>query len=144
MGRRRRTPPERQAAGAPAPEADGLRIDRWLWAARFFKTRGNAAEAVSGGKVHVNGRRVKPSRLVRPGDRLEIQRSGQRWVVTVRALSARRGPAEVARTLYEETAESRAAREAAREARRRERLAPARRPGGRDRRRLRELKGRAG
>ncbi len=137
MGRRRRDGDRAEAARAAE---EPVRVDKWLWAARFFKTRANAAEAVSGGKVHVNGQRVKPSRLIRPGDCLDIQRSGQRWTVIVRALSRRRGPAQVARTLYEETPESRAAREAAREARRRETAAPPRRPDGRDRRRLRQLK----
>ena len=90
-----------------------VRIDKWLWAARFFKTRSAATEAVAGGRVHVDGARVKPARDVRPGDRVEISRDGLRWTVVVRALADRRGPASVAATLYEETPESREARERA-------------------------------
>jgi ribosome-associated heat shock protein Hsp15 len=88
-----------------------VRIDKWLWAARFFKTRGAATEAVVGGHVHVNGERVKPSKEVRPGDVVEISKRELRWTVTVKAVSERRGPASVAATLYEESSESRAARE---------------------------------
>jgi ribosome-associated heat shock protein Hsp15 len=88
-----------------------VRIDKWLWAARFFKTRAAATEAVLGGHVHVGGARVKPAREVRPGDTLEIRRGPVRWTVVVRGLGDRRGPATVAETLYDETAESRAERE---------------------------------
>lgn len=84
----------------------GVRIDKWLWAARFFKTRGLAAEAVTGGKVHINGQRVKPSRCVREGDQLEIQRAQEAFIVIVVQLSARRGPAREAIQLYTETSES--------------------------------------
>ncbi len=90
---------------------DAVRIDKWLWAARFFKTRSAATEAVLGGHVHVGGVRVKPAREVRPGDRVEIRRGTTRWTVVVRALADRRGPAAVAVTLYEETPESQAARQ---------------------------------
>ncbi|MDD5329022.1 MAG: S4 domain-containing protein [Sulfuricella sp.] len=89
-----------------------LRIDKWLWAARFFKTRALAAEAVDGGKAHLNGTRVKPAKAVNVGDRLEIRVGRFEFVVVVQGLSARRGPASEAAKLYEETAESRAAREA--------------------------------
>ena len=88
-----------------------MRIDKWLWAARFFKTRGAATEAVLGGHVHVNGERVKPSKEVRPGDVVEISKHELRWTVTVKDVAERRGPASVAATLYEESAESQAARE---------------------------------
>ena len=88
-----------------------MRIDKWLWAARLFKTRALAVEAVSGGRVAVNGLQVKPSRPVRPGDRLEVTKGTVRLSVVVRGISARRGPAAAAALLYEETAESRAARE---------------------------------
>jgi ribosome-associated heat shock protein Hsp15 len=88
-----------------------VRIDKWLWAARFFKTRSVATEAVAGGPVKVNGERAKPSREVLVGDRLEIRRDQQRWTVDVRALAERRGPAAAAAELYEETEESKAARE---------------------------------
>lgn len=94
-----------------------IRIDKWLWAARFFRTRSQASDAVDGGKVHLNGQRVKPAREVRPGDTLIIT-AGENWEVVVRGLSERRGPAPEARLLYEETATSLAAREAARESRR--------------------------
>jgi ribosome-associated heat shock protein Hsp15 len=90
---------------------EAVRIDKWLWAARFFKTRAAATEAVLGGHVHVGGARVKPAKEVRPGDTLEIRRGGLRWAVVVRALADRRGPASVAATLYEETPESRSDRE---------------------------------
>jgi ribosome-associated heat shock protein Hsp15 len=87
------------------------RIDKWLWAARFFKTRGAATEAVLGGRVHVNGERVKPAKEVRPGDVVEISIRDLRWTITVKDLAERRGPAAVAAKLYEESPESRAARE---------------------------------
>jgi ribosome-associated heat shock protein Hsp15 len=88
------------------------RIDKWLWAARFFKTRGLATEAVTGGRVHVNGERVKPAKDVHEGDRIEITIDAVQRVLFVRALADKRGPAKVAQTLYEETAESIAKREA--------------------------------
>jgi ribosome-associated heat shock protein Hsp15 len=92
-----------------APER--LRVDRWLWAARFLKSRSLAAEAVKGGRVQVNGERVKPSREIRPGDRLEVTLGQERRTVVVRGIAERRGPATQAALLYEETAESLAARE---------------------------------
>ncbi len=118
----------------------GTRIDRWLWAARFFKTRGLAQTAVAGGKVHVDGQRVKPARCVKPGDRVEITRGGERLEVVVAEVSDRRGPAPEAQRLYDETPESLALRSAAREARRRRAdsraPAPDHRPDKRSRRRL--------
>lgn len=115
-----------------------VRIDKWLWAARFYKNRALATQAVTGGLVHVNGERVKPARGVRVGDRLEITREEERFVVEVLALAERRGPASVARELYRESEESLLAREAGREARRLRAEAPglqiARRPNKRDRR----------
>jgi len=90
---------------------DQVRIDKWLWAARFFKTRGAAATAVLGGRVHVNGERVKPSKPVRAGDHLEVTKGTERWTLRVTQLAERRGPASVAQTLYTESHESRAARE---------------------------------
>jgi ribosome-associated heat shock protein Hsp15 len=113
-----------------------VRIDKWLWAARFFKTRSLATRAVSGGHVHLNGGRVKPSRPVEPGDRLRITRGVEEFTVDVLALSARRGPAKVARTLYAETEDSVIRREEAREQRRLVR-APAARPEGRPDKRAR-------
>lgn len=100
----------------PEPAAR-LRIDKWLWAARFFKTRSLAAQAVEGGKAHLNGQRVKPARDVKVGDLLDIAIGDLRWTVIVRALSGKRGPAIQARELYEETGESLARREAALEQR---------------------------
>jgi ribosome-associated heat shock protein Hsp15 len=91
-------------------EDNTLRIDKWLWAARFFKTRALAAEAVAGGKVKVNGERAKAARAVRLGDALRIQIGPYEYDVRVRALSARRGPAPQAVLLYEETGPSKAAR----------------------------------
>ena len=83
-----------------------VRIDKWLWAARFFKTRNSAANAVQGGKVHVNGQRVKPSRSIQVGDKLEITRGQYQAVVEIEALSENRGPAKEARKLYKESLES--------------------------------------
>ncbi len=90
---------------------ESVRIDKWLWAARFFKTRALATEAVAGGRVHVNGERVKPAKLIHPRDVLEITRGTERWTVRVEQLAERRGPAAVAEALYTETGDSRAARE---------------------------------
>jgi ribosome-associated heat shock protein Hsp15 len=95
-----------------------MRIDRWLWTARMFKTRGLAAEAVKGGRVHVNGVATKPSREVVPGDELEITTGPVRRTVIVRGAAQRRVSAAEAAKLYEETAESIAERERQREARR--------------------------
>jgi ribosome-associated heat shock protein Hsp15 len=88
-----------------------VRLDRWLWAARFFKTRPLAAEAIAGGKVHVNGTRAKSSKQLQAGDELRIRVGPYEWLVTVTGLSERRGPASVAKTLYEESAAGRVARE---------------------------------
>lgn len=86
------------------------RLDKWLWAARFFKTRTLAAAAVSGGHVHINGSRAKASRVLQLGEELTIRRGIYEYVVTVRGLSIRRGPAKEAVLLYEETAASQAKR----------------------------------
>jgi len=90
---------------------DRVRVDRWLWAARFYKTRGAATEAVMGGRVHLNAERVKPAKDVRVGDRLEVTIGDIRRTVVVRGLAERRGPAAVAAALYEETPESVALRD---------------------------------
>jgi ribosome-associated heat shock protein Hsp15 len=92
---------------------EDIRLDKWLWAARFFKTRSLAAEAVGGGKVEINGHRPKPSRVVRAGDRLTIQRGPYQWTIIVKDVSRQRGPAALAQGLYEETEESLRQREAA-------------------------------
>jgi ribosome-associated heat shock protein Hsp15 len=121
----------------------GVRVDKWLWAARFFKTRGAATEAVLGGHVQVNGARVKPARDVVVGDRLEITRSHERWTVVVTGVADRRGPASVAATLYEETPDSAEERKRRREERRLARPLGAdlaARPTKRDRRRLDALR----
>jgi ribosome-associated heat shock protein Hsp15 len=89
-----------------------MRIDKWLWAARFFKTRGLAQASVAGGKVKVSGRRVKAAKELSLGDQLTIRIGEFEWAITVKALSDKRGPAEVARKLYEEDEESRARRTA--------------------------------
>ena len=91
-------------------DLEKVRIDKWLWAARFYKTRGLASEAIAGGKVQVNGDRAKRARPVQPGDELRIRQGPYEHHVVVRALSARRGPASMAAQLYEETSASRAAR----------------------------------
>jgi ribosome-associated heat shock protein Hsp15 len=90
-----------------------VRIDKWLWAARFYKTRSAATDAVLGGRVHINGGRVKPAKDVRPGDEIELTVGVVHRVVEVLALSDKRGPATVAATLYCETPESIEARERA-------------------------------
>lgn len=108
-----------QRGGHPS---DGVRLDKWLWAARFFKTRSLATEAVNGGKVELNGLRPKPSKDVKLGDQLRVRLGPYIHELTVRGLSDRRGPASVAALLYEESAESVAARERLRE---QHRLAPA-------------------
>ena len=125
------------------PPPDRVRIDKWLWAARFFKTRSQATEAVDGGKVEVGGARVKPAKDVKIGDELRIRLGPYEHLVVVRGLSDKRGPASVAQTLYEETPESIAAREKLRED---HRMAPAMfvyeekgRPTKKDRRALTEF-----
>jgi len=90
---------------------ESVRLDKWLWAARFFKTRKMATEAINGGKVHLNSARVKPSRSVKVGDTLEITRESYRYHVTVQGLNDKRRPAKEAELLYEESAESMNSRE---------------------------------
>ena len=122
-----------------------VRIDKWLWAARFFKSRSLATDAVNGGLAQLNGARVKPSRDVAPGDELEITIGQTRRTVIVRGVSDRRGPAKEAVKLYEETPESIAARELAAEQRRLMSPPPGAdlgmRPTKRDRRRLDSVRG---
>ena len=116
-----------------------VRLDKWLWAARFFKTRSVAREAVSGGKVHLNGNRAKPGRSLNLGDELRIQRGEEEFIITVVELSLRRGPAVAARALYEESEENRIGREKLAEERKLENqhhAMPERRPDKRQRRRL--------
>ncbi len=119
-----------------------VRIDKWLWAARFFKTRSLATQAVAGGKVHLNGQRVKPAHPVRLGDELCIQRGGLAMMVRVLVLSEQRRPAPEAAVLYQETPASQEARERGREERQlwrsiHDNARPAGRPSKRDRRLIR-------
>ena len=125
------------------PTMERVRIDKWLWAARFFKTRSAAAQAVGGGRVHVNGVRAKPAKEVGVGDEIELSIRADRWVVEVTGVGERRVSATVAATLYRETPESIAARErAAAERRLAEPLAAdlGARPTKLDRRRLDALR----
>lgn len=121
-----------------------MRLDKWLWAARFYKTRSQAADAVGGGRVKVNGAAAKPARELKTGDLLHLRAGEQDWQVVVRAFAEQRRPAPEARLLYEETAESAAERERLAELRK---LAPAPeaeqrgRPTKRDRRQLGRLRG---
>lgn len=89
---------------------DKMRIDKWLWAARFFKTRSLAIQAIDNGRVKLNGDRIKPAREVKPGDRLLVHLGDVDWSLTVRALAMQRGPAPVAQALYEEDPASHARR----------------------------------
>lgn len=126
-----------------AEESGVVRVDKWLWAARFFKTRALASEAVSGGKVHINGKRVKPAHRLRVGDDLRIQRGGIEFAVAVLAVSERRGPAPEARQLYAESDDSirrREAEAAARKDRTASAPSPQRRPSKRERRALSRLR----
>ena len=93
------------------PELEVIRLDKWLWTARFYKTRKLAADAISGGKVHVNNQRTKPGKEVKPGTKLTITKDSYRWDVSIIALSNQRRPAKEAVLLYEETAESLAKRQ---------------------------------
>lgn len=116
---------------------DSVRMDKWLWAARFFKTRALASRACELGRVHSNGVEAKPARDVRVGDKLQVRTEAGEFDIEVLGLSAMRGPASVAQTLYRETETGKAARlKAAEEARAMREVAPipARRPSKRDRR----------
>ena len=95
---------------ADSPSLTRMRLDKWLWAARFFKTRSLATQAIDHGRVKLNGERVKPAREVKLGDRLSLHAGEADWVLTVRGLSTQRGPAPVAQRLYEEDADSQARR----------------------------------
>ncbi len=122
-------------------ETRSVRADIWLWAARFFKTRSQCRQAIDGGKVEHNEAACKPSKPIKPGDRLCVTRGEERYEVEVLGVSEKRGPASVAQTLYRETAASIATREAAREQRRLTgSIGPDKRPDKQDRRALRKLK----
>jgi ribosome-associated heat shock protein Hsp15 len=122
-----------------------IRIDKWLWAARFFKTRALASRSCDLGRIQSNGLKAKPAREVRVGDRLRIENEGGIFEVDVKGLSAMRGPAAVAQALYEETAESREARRTLAEQKKALDAfiqMPERRPTKRDRRRIIQFRGR--
>jgi len=116
-----------------------MRLDKWLWAARFFKTRGLAQAAVHGGRVHLNQQRVRPSRSIKPGDVVSVTKGPYCFTVTVVALARQRGPAAAAAAMYQEHADSVETRERIREERALQRSinsAPETRPDKRDRRRI--------
>jgi len=134
--------PDDRAMSEGKPVANQVRIDKWLWAARFFKTRALAVQAVSGGKVQVNGNRVRSSRIVQIGEILRIRRGEEEFTITILGLSMVRRPAIEARLLYEESEESMRLRQES--ARMRALLAagqsmPVKRPDKRDRRKIREF-----
>lgn len=132
--------PSRQQTSPGATEK--IRIDKWLWAARFFKTRSLASEAIKGGKIAVNGQRSKPSREVVIGDSISLRQGFEQKIVIVRGISARRGPATEAQRLYEETAqsmESRAKEKSLRQLASNQRPRGEGRPTKRDRRQIERL-----
>jgi ribosome-associated heat shock protein Hsp15 len=122
----------------------GVRLDKWLWAARFFKTRGIARDAIDGGKIHIDGVKAKPSKVVTPGIEIEISRGQTDMVVIVRDVREDRRPASEAQLLYEETAESIQKRDRERDLNRFSRAgfqAADHRPNKRERRQMTKLKG---
>jgi len=124
------------------PDKENVRLDKWLWAARFFKTRSIAAKAVNGGKVHHNQKRVKAARSIAVGDQLDITKGSLEFHITVLGISSVRRPAREAQLLYVESEESRKKREEQRDFRRMANAgysAPAAKPGKRDRRKIRSF-----
>ena len=127
----------RATTGKEGTEA--IRLDKWLWAARFFKTRQLATDAINGGKVHLNGQRAKPGKEIAPGARLSIHKEEYEWEIVVTALSRQRRPAGEAAQLYEETPESHARRQARAIQRREEKELfgdPGHRPNKKERRQI--------
>ena len=127
-----------------AAEITSVRLDKWLWASRFFKTRKDSVEAITGGKVHLNGARVKPSRNVQINDQLQITRNNEKYVVTVVGLNDKRRPAKEAQLLYEEDKKSIEARESEREIRRINNASvamPSTKPNKKQRRQMDRFKG---
>ena len=127
-----------------AAEIKAVRLDKWLWASRFFKTRKDAVEAINGGKVHLNGARIKPSRNVQINDKLQITRNNEKYSVTVLGLNDKRRPAKEAQLLYEEDEQSIEARETEREIRRINNASvamPSTRPNKKQRRQIDRFKG---
>ena len=121
-----------------------VRLDKWLWASRFFKTRKDSVEAINGGKVHLNGTRVKPARNVQINDRLEITRNNEKYVITVTGLNDKRRPAKEAQLLYNEDDKSIEARESEREIRRINNASvamPSTKPNKKQRRQMDRFKG---
>ena len=117
--------------------SEAQRIDKWLWMARFYKSRALALEAIKGGHVHVEGARVKPSRLVSIGDVIELTRGIYRWVISVDALATRRGPASEAKLLYHESEQSQAEREVKRlQYKMSAPIAPVKKPGKHERKKI--------
>lgn len=116
--------------------ADSQRLDKWLWSARFYKTRSLAVEAINGGHVHVNGQRIKPAKTIRVGDAIEITKDQYHWRLEVQALAQRRGPSQEARQLYVEDANSIQQRETLRTEKKLMSPAPTKRPDKRQRRRI--------
>ena len=127
-----------------AHSEEQMRLDKWLWAARFFKTRALATEAINGGKVHVNGQRAKPGKDITVGVRLEISKDQYAWDITITALKAQRRPASEAALLYEEAEASHAKRQSLVEQKRAERellgVQPDQRPDKKDRRLIHRFK----
>jgi ribosome-associated heat shock protein Hsp15 len=136
---------EQVRSGGQGGSGGSLRVDKWLWCTRFFKTRSLAQDAVDGGHVQVDGDRIKASRTVRPGDRLQVTRERERYVIDVVSIPSRRGPAAEARLHYRETVESEAGRAHVRELNRLSGPVSSGRPDKRERRNLmRIVKGRGG
>lgn len=127
--------------------AESMRLDKWLWAARFFKTRQLAAEAISGGKVHLNGQRTKPGKPVTAGSRLTIHKQSLQWDIEVKVIPAQRRPASEAVHFYEEDEASRLRRQQRVEEQRLQRAAAPRpaagKPSKRDRRMIHSFTGKA-
>lgn len=127
-----------------AVEITSVRLDKWLWASRFFKTRKDSVEAINGGKIHLNGARVKPARNVQINDQLQITRNNEKYNVTVLGLNDKRRPAKEAQLLYEEDEKSIAARESEREIRRINNASvamPSTKPNKKQRRQMDRFKG---
>ncbi|MCL7743625.1 RNA-binding S4 domain-containing protein [Guyparkeria hydrothermalis] len=137
--------PEKTRASTASTASDSQRLDTWLWAARFFKTRQLASAAIDGGKIELNGQTVgKRGKSIRPGDRLTIGKAGMRFVVDVEGLNPKRGPASEAQALYRETPESVEQRRLVAEQRRAEReLNPHHKPAKQARALLRALRGKS-
>lgn len=139
------TPSSASEMDSPDANADAVRIDKWLWAARFFKTRHLAVEAINGGKVEIDGQRAKPAKSVRPGTRLSIRKESLTWEVTILAVTKQRRPAPEAAKLYTEDEASRQRRQEQVRERRQTAMYPdgAPRPTKRDRRLIQRFTNRA-